>query len=304
MWTERGNIPDRIMKKDCDSIKKRVDILLVGKERGDLNKDPEAYKSAEIIRQGDITKACEQSLRYMDRILADLFKNENGFNCDITQKDPEIRVFFTCYSFGNSAGDDSDKAASVPLKTEKESFDDLVEAIRPKFIICLGKAAYEMVTGKGAKDFFKTQEEMGYPVMGFYKHNVFVPVAGVTDPNARGKYDLKNKKDFLGENYIIEKLWRIMSKAYRIINNDYELIKEAGKRIILYGDGENDIENAIKPRISAIQRAFGLGFFEATFILDFLIELGVVSEDDGLKPRQVLMTEQNMEEEFLKLFAM
>ena len=63
---------------------------------------------------------------------------------------------------------------------DKEFFDKLVVAIKPKIIICLGKLTYEVASGQIAKDFTKKLRD-GLP----FKHeasfgkNLTVPVYGV-----------------------------------------------------------------------------------------------------------------------------
>ena len=51
-----------------------------------------------------------------------------------------------------------------------------------------------------------------------------------------------------------------------------------------------------KASIGMLQRAFKLGFNRAARVMDQLADAGVVGEEDGTKPRQVLMTEAQFEE--------
>ena len=64
-----------------------------------------------------------------------------------------------------------------------------------------------------------------------------------------------------------------------------ELFAEAGKFII-----DKD-----KASIGLLQRVFKIGFNRAARIMDQLCEAGVVSEEDGTKPRKVLMSEEQFE---------
>lgn len=68
-------------------------------------------------------------------------------------------------------------------------------------------------------------------------------------------------------------------------NNLDELFAEAGRFII-----EKD-----KGSIGMLQRAFRIGFNRAARIMDQLCEYGVVGEEEGTKPRRVLMTEEQFE---------
>jgi S-DNA-T family DNA segregation ATPase FtsK/SpoIIIE len=61
---------------------------------------------------------------------------------------------------------------------------------------------------------------------------------------------------------------------------------EAGKFVI-----EKD-----KASIGMLQRVFKIGFNRAARIMDQLAEAGVVGEEDGTKPRKVLMSMEEFEQ--------
>lgn len=74
-----------------------------------------------------------------------------------------------------------------------------------------------------------------------------------------------------------------------MINNlNYHNIKSSDLDDYLKDAGLLIIENN-KASIGMLQRVFKIGFNRATHIMDQLCELGVVGEDIGTKPRQVLM---------------
>ena len=54
--------------------------------------------------------------------------------------------------------------------------------------------------------------------------------------------------------------------------------------------------NKQKASIGMLQRAFKLGFNRAARVMDQLAEAGVVGEEEGTKPRQVLMSAAQFEE--------
>ena len=47
-----------------------------------------------------------------------------------------------------------------------------------------------------------------------------------------------------------------------------------------------------------LQRMFKIGFNRAARIMDQLAEAGVVGEEEGTKPRKILMTREEFEEKF------
>ena len=67
-----------------------------------------------------------------------------------------------------------------------------------------------------------------------------------------------------------------------------ELLKEAGEQIIKNG----------KASIGMIQRIFRIGFNRAARIMDQLAEVGLVSDEEGTKPRRILMSLQEFENIF------
>ena len=58
-----------------------------------------------------------------------------------------------------------------------------------------------------------------------------------------------------------------------------ELVEDCGRFII----------ETQKASIGALQRKFSIGFNRAARIMDQLAELGVVGEEEGTKPRRILM---------------
>ena len=64
-----------------------------------------------------------------------------------------------------------------------------------------------------------------------------------------------------------------------------EYFDEAGRLII-----DKD-----KASIGMLQRVYRIGFNRAARIMDQLAEVGVVSEEDGTKPRKILMSKDEFE---------
>ena len=58
----------------------------------------------------------------------------------------------------------------------------------------------------------------------------------------------------------------------------------------------NIIIDKEKASIGMLQRVFKIGFNRAARIMDQLCEAGVVGDEEGTKPRKVLMTKQEFEE--------
>lgn len=66
--------------------------------------------------------------------------------CDIEKADSGQRLLFTNYSLGYRKGSEQGGMTKTLLQEDESFFDDLVIALNPKIIICLGKITYEAVT--------------------------------------------------------------------------------------------------------------------------------------------------------------
>ena len=64
----------------------------------------------------------------------------------------------------------------------------------------------------------------------------------------------------------------------------------------LFSEAGNLIIDKEKASIGMLQRVFKIGFNRAARIMDQLSEYGVVSEEDGTKPRKILMSRESFEQ--------
>ena len=68
------------------------------------------------------------------------------------------------------------------------------------------------------------------------------------------------------------------------------------ERDMYFADAGRFIIDKDKASIGMLQRVFKIGFNRAARIMDQLCEYGVVGEEEGTKPRKVLMTEEQFEQ--------
>ncbi len=191
--------------KDVDN---GVDILLVGQDWGNPDRNLSTIREIEDIQAGkDITY--DATISPTDRMLSELF---DCLGCNIRVKDPGLRIFFTNYSLGYRDKDQTGGMTKGLMRQDKELFESLVYAIKPKIIICLGKITYEVVTGKTTKNFVKTLQS-GEPFKGVFPETT-TPVYGVAHPGARGVSNIGNKDK-------IKDSWKIIAK-------DFERIMDGG----------------------------------------------------------------------------
>ena len=67
-------------------------------------------------------------------------------------------------------------------------------------------------------------------------------------------------------------------------------------RDVYFADAGNLIIDKEKASIGMLQRMFKIGFNRAARIMDQLCEYGVVGEEEGTKPRKVLMSMEQFEQ--------
>ncbi|MBR5636715.1 MAG: hypothetical protein IKW81_07310 [Pseudobutyrivibrio sp.] len=166
-----------------EDINKGIDILLVGQDWGNPASNPKIMKLIRDIQAGnaDCTYA-DIATSMTDRNLKDLF---SILKCDINSSNPGKRILFTNYCLAYRTGSETGGMTKTLMNMDEEIFKDLVDSVKPKIIICLGKITYEAVTGKIANDFVKLLKQ-GKPFQGVFKYNNDIKVYGVAHCGARG----------------------------------------------------------------------------------------------------------------------
>ena len=189
---------------------KGVDILLVGQDWG----NPENKANEGVCKYIERIQAGERGLSYgptqnpTDLRLARLFR-EFG-DIDVNACNPGLRLFFTNYSLGYRAGSETGGMTKTIMKQDSELFKELVIAIQPKIIICLGKITYEMVAGYCVKDFCK-QLKRGVPFNSLLMiDDCTIPVYGVAHPGSRGSSNVGGEENMC-------KAWKCIAAEFSAI---------------------------------------------------------------------------------------
>ena len=97
------------------------------------------------------------------------------------------------------------------MEMDKPFFDDLVLAIKPKIIICLGQLTYEMVSGQKANGFCKQLKE-GKPFVAPFPLKRDVMVYGIAHCGSRGRQNVGGIEN-------MQKAWDYIAREY------YKIIK-------------------------------------------------------------------------------
>jgi len=165
-----------------DIDEKGVDILLVGQDWGNPEREVRVVEYIKEIQKGNKNVTYPATVSPTDRTMTEMFKE---LDVDITKRNPGRRIFFTNYSLGYRDGSETGGMTKSLMKEDRELFEDLVKAINPKIIICLGKLTYEMVSDEVAIG-FREKLKSGVPFKASYPHNPSIPVYGVAHCGARG----------------------------------------------------------------------------------------------------------------------
>lgn len=194
--------------KDIDE--NHVDILLVGQDWGnpDADSNKETLEYIKQIQTGNTAVRYNEEASTTDKNLKELFKVFDE-NIDISQQNPGMRLFFTNYSLGYRSEKQTGGMTKTLMLKDKEFFDLLVVAVRPKIIICLGKLTYEVASGQIAKDFSKKLQR-GEPfrnVVSFGKC-LTIPVYGVAHC---GSFGTRNAGGFKK----MQVVWEKIAEEYR-----------------------------------------------------------------------------------------
>ena len=189
-----------------DDIDERgVDILLVGQDWGNPNRNKSICQSIEEIQKGSKIASYISTASPTDITLTEMFKAFG--DVDITKRNPGMRLFFSNYSLGYRSGNETGGMTKRLMSYDAELFNDLVVAIKPKIIICLGKLTYEMVSGRTVKGFVK-QLQTGVPFKASFPMDEKIPVYGVAHPGARGLSNIGGKER-------MRKVWEGIAEEYR-----------------------------------------------------------------------------------------
>ena len=187
-----------------DIDEKGIDVLLVGQDWGNPDKDERTIARIEAMQSGKVGASYYDKASVTDENLRELFR---CLGCDIEKTDPGMRLFFTNYSLGYRKGTEQGGMTKTLLRKDEALFDDLVKAIRPKIIICLGKITYEVVTGQVTRDFTE-QLKNGKPFVAPYPNCRDIKVYGVAHCGVLGANNV-------GGIPSMKKAWKMIAKEFR-----------------------------------------------------------------------------------------
>ena len=186
-----------------EDVDEGVDILLVGQDWGNPSKDEKTISRIEDIQSGKIDSFYNDHASVTDKNLKELFQ---CLGCDIEKADPGLRLFFTNYSLGYRKGKETGGMTKSLLRKDAELFDDLVKAIKPKIIICLGKITYEAVINHSVNGFVDRLSK-GKPFVSLYPGIDSIKVYGVAHCGSYGANNVGGMKN-------MKKAWKVIAKEF------------------------------------------------------------------------------------------
>ncbi len=194
------------------------------------------------------------------------------------------------------------RAAGIHLiiATQRPSVDVITGLIKANMPSRIAFSVTSGVDSRTILDMNGAEKLLGKGDMLFYPQGYAKPVriqgAFVTEEEIGKVVDfLKNQQ--LGNVYatdIEEKMKNIDSGAAADISGGGQA--SADSKDALFADAGRFIIEKDKASIGMLQRAFRIGFNRAARIMDQLCDYGVVGEEEGTKPRKVLMSPEQFEQ--------
>lgn len=157
---------------------------------------------------------------------------------------------------------------------------------RIAFSVSSGVDSRTIIDMNGAEKLLGKGDMLFYP--SGYQKPIRVQGAFISDEEVGKVVEFLKEENNVEDNYgadIQEKIQTAAVKAATSQERD-EYFEEAAKFII-----DKD-----KASIASLQRVFKIGFNRAARLMDQLCEAGIVGEEEGTKPRKVLMSEEQFEQ--------
>ena len=157
---------------------------------------------------------------------------------------------------------------------------------RIAFSVSSGVDSRTIIDMNGAEKLLGKGDMLFYP--SGYQKPIRVQGAFISDEEVGKVVEFLKEENNVEDNYgadIQEKIQKAAVKAATSQERD-EYFEDAAKFII-----DKD-----KASIASLQRVFKIGFNRAARLMDQLCEAGIVGEEEGTKPRKVLMSEEQFEQ--------
>ena len=191
------------------------------------------------------------------------------------------------------------RAAGIHLviATQRPSVDVITGLIKANMPSRIAFAVSSGVDSRTILDMNGAEKLLGKGDMLFYPQGYPKPVrvqgAFVSDK------EVADVVDYLKENNDVESQDDVNQQIEAMGNGSGDAPGKGGgenERDMYFADAGRFIIEKDKASIGMLQRVFKIGFNRAARIMDQLCDYGVVGEEEGTKPRKVLMTEEQFEQ--------
>lgn len=191
------------------------------------------------------------------------------------------------------------RAAGIHLviATQRPSVDVITGLIKANMPSRIAFAVSSGVDSRTILDMNGAEKLLGKGDMLFYPQGYPKPVrvqgAFVSDK------EVADVVDYLKENNDVQSQDEVNQQIEAMGSGSGDAPGKSGgenERDMYFADAGRFIIDKDKASIGMLQRVFKIGFNRAARIMDQLCEYGVVGEEEGTKPRKVLMTEEQFEQ--------
>ena len=191
------------------------------------------------------------------------------------------------------------RAAGIHLviATQRPSVDVITGLIKANMPSRIAFAVSSGVDSRTILDMNGAEKLLGKGDMLFYPQGYPKPVrvqgAFVSDK------EVADVVDYLKENNDVQSQDEVNQQIEAMGSGSGDAPGKSGgenERDMYFADAGRFIIDKDKASIGMLQRVFKIGFNRAARIMDQLCDYGVVGEEEGTKPRKVLMTEEQFEQ--------
>ena len=157
---------------------------------------------------------------------------------------------------------------------------------RIAFSVSSGVDSRTIIDMNGAEKLLGKGDMLFYP--SGYQKPIRVQGAFISDEEVGKVVEFLKEENNVEDNYVADIQEKIQTAAVKAATSQErdEYFEDAAKFII-----DKD-----KASIASLQRVFKIGFNRAARLMDQLCEAGIVGEEEGTKPRKVLMSEEQFEQ--------
>lgn len=184
------------------------------------------------------------------------------------------------------------------LATQRPSVNVITGLIKANMPSRIAFSVTSGVDSRTILDMYGAEKLLGHGDMLYYPQGLTKPArlqgAFVSDEEVQSVVDFL-KKQVEGTDFEQKQSTQIAQSVQSVESGSNASVSSGPERDEYFDQAAKFIIDKDRASIGALQRVFKIGFNRAARIMDQLCEAGIVGEEEGTKPRRVLMSEEQYE---------